>query len=285
MLWGYVMVSPAVILLIILLFIPMAESIYLSFFDTDPTLGQPVWIGLQGYIDLWNNGVLYNVTRNSMIWTVVVSLFQVLIGFLAALLLNRSFPLRALVRSVVILPWVLPGVVAALTWKLIYDAQYGIFNMLLHQIGIEQTPDWLGLPDVAMFSVILAAVWKGFPFAMLMFLAALQGVPQEQYEAARVDGANAWMQLWYITIPSISHVIKTVVLLVSIWTFNYFDMIYILTGGGPIDSTHIAPTYIYELSFRNYNFGNGSRVAVVSFIFVLLISSILIRQMNKAEKE
>jgi multiple sugar transport system permease protein len=283
--WGYVLISPAILLLIVLLFIPLFYTLQLSLKDTDLTQGAPTWIGLRGYVESWANGEMWNVTKNSIVWTVCVAGFQVIIGLFTAIMLNHKFPLRWLVRASVLLPWVLPGVVAALTWRLIYDSQFGFLNSLIAKLGFGyHYTDWLGTPGLAMFSVILAAVWKGFPFAMLMILAALQSVPQEHYEAAKIDGADRIKQFFYVTLPSISAVLRTVILLVSIWTFNYFEIIYVLTGGGPIRSTHIAPTYIYELSFRNFNFGEASRVATISFLFILLISLVLIRQMNKAER-
>jgi multiple sugar transport system permease protein len=283
--WGYILISPAILLLIVLLFIPLFYTLQLSLQDTDLTQGAPTWIGLTGYVESWENGELWNVTKNSIVWTVCVAGFQVIIGLFTAIMLNRKFPLRWLVRAIVLLPWVVPGVVAALTWRLIYDSQFGFMNSLIANLGFGyHYTDWLGTPGLAMFSVILAAVWKGFPFAMLMILAALQSVPQEHYEAAKMDGADRIKQFFHVTLPSISAVLKTVILLVSIWTFNYFEIIYVLTGGGPIRSTHIAPTYIYELSFRNFNFGEASRVATISFLFILLISLVLIRQMNKAER-
>ncbi|WP_052487781.1 carbohydrate ABC transporter permease [Gordoniibacillus kamchatkensis] len=282
---GYTLIGPAIILLLVMLFIPLLYSLQLSLQDTDLSHGAPKWIGLSGYRESWLGGELWNVSKHSIVWTGCVAGFQVLIGLLAAMMLNRKFPLRWLVRALILLPWVLPGVVAALTWRLVYDSQFGFMNSLIAKLGFGQhATDWLGTPGLAMFAVILAAVWKGFPFPMLMLLAALQSVPQEQYEAAKIDGADTWRKFVYITLPSISGVLKTVVLLVSIWTFNYFEMIYVLTGGGPIRSTHIAPTYIYELSFRNFNFGEASRVAIVSFVFILAISFVLIRQMNKTEK-
>lgn len=283
--WGYAMISPAVLLLLVLLFIPLMYTFQLSFQDTDLSHGDPKWIGLKGYVESWRDGELWNVSKHSIIWTVCVAGLQMIIGLWSALMLSRKFPLRWLVRALILLPWVLPGVVAALTWRLIYDAQFGFLNSLIAKLGFGVTyTDWLGTPGLAMFSVILPAVWKGFPFAMLMILAALQGVPHEQYEAARIDGADWWGQFFHVTLPSISGVLGTVTMLVSIWTFNYFEMIYVLTGGGPIRSTHIAPTYIYELSFRNFNFGEASRVAVISFIFILFMSLILIRRMTKSER-
>jgi len=281
---GYMLIGPAVLLLLLFLFIPLIHTFQLSLQDTDLARGEPKWIGLAGYTAAWKDGEMLRVGRQSLIWTVLVAGFQVLIGLAGAVLLNRKFPLRWLARVLILMPWVLPGVVAALMWKLFYDAQFGFLNSLIARIGFGDTYiDWLGTPGLAMFAVILAAIWKGFPFSMLMLLAALQSVPQEQYEAAKIDGASGWQNFRHITLPAISGVLKTVILLVSIWTFNYFEMIYVLTGGGPIRSTHIAPTYIYELSFRNFNFGEASRVAVISFLFVLAVSLLLIRQMNKNE--
>ncbi|MEC0242887.1 sugar ABC transporter permease [Paenibacillus dokdonensis] len=282
---GYALIAPAIVLLLVLLFIPLLYSLQISFQDTDLSHGAPKWVGLSAYVDSWENGELWKVGKHSIVWTVSVAFFQVLVGLLAALMLNRKFPLRWLVRVLVLLPWVLPGVIAALTWRLVYDSQFGFLNSLIAKLGFGQhATDWLGTPGLAMFSVVLAAIWKGYPFAMLMLLAALQSVPQDQYEAAKIDGADGWRQFIHITLPSISGVMKTVVLLVSIWTFNYFEMIYVLTGGGPVRSTHIAPTYIYELSFGHFDFGEASRVSVISFLFIFLISLILIRQMHKNER-
>lgn len=283
-LWGYVLIGPAILLLLLFMFIPLVHSFQLSLQDTDLAHGEPKWIGLSGYAAALKDGELWRVGRQAIVWTVCVAGFQVVLGLFGAVLLNRTFPMRWLARVVILMPWVLPGVVAALMWKLFYDSQFGFLNSLISRLGgANPFIDWLGTPGLAMFAVILAAIWKGFPFAMLMLLAALQSVPQEQYEAAKIDGAAGWQRFRHITLPSVSGVLKTVILLVSIWTFNYFEIIYVLTGGGPIRSTHIAPTYIYELSFRNFNFGAASRVAVISFLFVLAISLILIRQMNKNE--
>ncbi|WP_256756876.1 carbohydrate ABC transporter permease [Cohnella sp. WQ 127256] len=282
---GYMLIGPSILLLIVLLFIPLVYTVQISLQDTDLSHGAPKWIGLAGYVDSWKDGELLKVFMHSTVWTVCVAFFQVVIGLVAALLLNRKFRFRWLVRAMVLLPWVLPGVIAALTWRLVYDSQFGFLNSLIAKLGFGQhATDWLGTPGLAMFSVILAAIWKGFPFAMLMLLAALQSVPHDQYEAAKIDGADGLRQFIHITLPSISGVLKTVIMLVSIWTFNYFEMIYILTGGGPIRSTHIAPTYIYELSFGHFNFGEASRVSVFSFIFIFLISLFLIRQMHKNER-
>ena len=179
----------------------------------------------------------------------------------------------------------IPGVVAGMVWRLMYDAQFGFLNTLLARLGITAVHiDWLGLPGLAMFSVVLTAIWKGFGFSMLMYLAALQTVPPSLYESAQIDGADGVQRFAYITIPHIASVIRTTVLLTAIWTFNYFEIIWVMTGGGPIRSTHIAPTYIYELAFMNFNFGNASRFAVLSFLLVSVLSIQYIRMIFRREK-
>jgi multiple sugar transport system permease protein len=222
--------------------------------------------------------------KNSFSWTFFVAFFQFIVGLASALILNRSFRGRVFARSIIILPWVIPGVVAAMVWRLFYDAQLGFLNTALTRIGlIKGFIDWLGQPKLAMFAVIVAAVWKGFGFSMLMYLAALQTVSQDQYEASTIDGANNIQQFIYVTIPGISGVIRTTLLLTCIWTFNYFEIIYVMTAGGPIRSTHIAPTYIYELAFRYFNLGEASRFAVISFVLVSVVSLIYIREIQKRE--
>ena len=281
---GILFTAPVILLIIVLLFIPMVNSIYLSMIDTSLTNPAPKFIGLSGYAKLFSNKNTFNVILNSFIWTLLVSSFQFIVGLASALILNNNFRGRIFVRSIIVLPWVLPGVVAAMGWRLFYDAQLGFLNNILIKIGIlNEYVDWLGMPKLAMSAVIVTAIWKGFGFSMLMYLAALQTVPIDHYEAARIDGANAIQQFFHITIPGISGVIRTTLLLTCIWTFNYFEIIYVMTGGGPIRSTHIAPTFIYELAFRNFNLGEASRFAVLSFILVSIVSIVYIRELKKRE--
>lgn len=282
---GYVLIGPSIILMILLLFIPIVYSFYLSFMDTSLSKPLAEFIGFKGYVELFQNKYTLVVLRSSFLWTVLVVFFQFSLGLFSAVLLNRTFRLRWLIRSVVILPWVLPGVIAAMVWKLIYDAQLGFLSNLLLKLHIIKnlSIDWLGTPNLSLFAVIFTGIWKGFGFSMLMSLAALQTVPKELYEAAKIDGANDFQVFFKVTIPSISNVIRITLLLISVWTFNYFEIIYVMTGGGPIKSTHIAPTYIYELAFRNFNFGDASRFAIISFIIVSIISIVYIREFLKKE--
>lgn len=281
---GYLFTAPSVILITILLFIPMAESVYLSFFNTSLNNPAHQFIGLKGYIDVIKEPYTLILLRNSLVWTISVAAFQFLFGLGGALILNRQFYGRTIIRSIVVLPWVIPGVVAAMMWKLFYDVQFGFLNSLLIKVGLGSNYiDWLGTPGLAMGSLIVAAIWKGSGFSLLMMLAALQSIPTEQYESSRIDGANSVQQFFYITVPAISDVIKTTLLLISIFTFNYFEIVWVMTQGGPIRSTHIAPTYIYQRAFRSFNLGEASRYAVLSFILVSGVSIAYVRRIFKRE--
>lgn len=285
MILGYCFTLPSVILMIVLLFIPMAKSIQLSLLNTSLTLPEPEFIGLQGYKQLFRKEVTWIVLRNSFLWTILVAGFQNILGLTTAMILNRGFVGRVVFRTVSIIPWVMPGIIAAMLWRMFGDAQLGFLNAALFKLHmIRQPVDWLGTPNLALAMVIVTAIWKGFGFSMLMYLAALQTVPQEQYESASIDGANGVQRFIYVTIPNIRSVMNTTVLLTAILTFNFFDIIYGMTGGGPLQSTHIAPTYIYEVGFRYFNFGLASRYSVLSFIIVGTASMFYIYTLNKKEK-
>ncbi len=197
---------------------------------------------------------------------------QNLFGFAVALLLNQKLPTSGLVRSLVLLPWVLPGVVAAILWRFMYDPQLGLTNSFLIRIGLaEPSIAWLADASTAMAAAIVAAVWKGFPFSTVIYLAALQSVDPEQIEAAIIDGAGAFRRLIHVVVPSMSEVIGINLVLTTILTFNYFDMIWVLTRGGPQNATHIFPTKIYELGFGQFRFGEAATYGVCSILVLAVL--------------
>ncbi|MEN3186760.1 MAG: sugar ABC transporter permease [Atribacterota bacterium] len=273
---GYGFILPSVVLLFVLVFYPLFLTFRYSLYDMSLTTTR--YLGWAGYQRFFANRMLPLVFRNSLVWTVIVVVFQFLLGFSSALLLNRSFPGRSLVRGLVILPWVMPGVIAGMVWRLIYDPQLGLLNHYLRVLGIIAQPfTWLSHPRTALYAVIFAAIWKGFPFSTLMYLAGLQIVPQELYEAADIDGAGAWMKFRNVTLPSMRSIITTTLLLTFIWTFNYFELVYVMTGGGPGERSHIFPTYVYDLAFKRFRFGLASQFAVLDFLFLLIFSLLYIR--------
>ena len=273
---GYLFTLPSIVLLAILVIYPLILTFTYSL--SDMSLTSTRYLGWAAYSKLFNSKMLPLVFKNSIIWTILVVIFQLLLGLGSATVLNKPFFGRSIIRGIIILPWVMPGVIAAMVWRLIYDPQLGLLNHYLKSLGlINQYLTWLSIPGTALYAVIFAAIWKGFPFSMLMYLAGLQGVPQELYEAANIDGASKWKQFLYVTLPSMRPIITITFLLTFIWTFNYFELIYVMTGGGPAESTHIFPTYVYDLAFKRFRFGAASGFAVLDFLFLLIFSIFYVR--------
>ncbi len=275
---------PAVVLVAVLIYLPIGRVLISSVTAQVPLTTDREFIGLERYGELATSSTFWGVVRNSVVWTGGVVLLQNIAGLAAALLLNQGLPAQRLSRVVVLIPWVLPGVAAALLWRFIYDPQLGLLNGLLQTAGvIDSGIAWLGSSTTAMGAVIVAAVWKGFPFSMVMYLAALQGVERDQIEAAMVDGAGAWRRFRYVIIPSISGVIRLNLLLTTVFTFNYFDMIWVATRGGPLDATHIFPTYIFRLGFGELKFDEAATYGVVAALILAVAGYLYIRELRPQE--
>src|SRR5262245_5574690 len=270
---AWLFVAPALLLVGVLMYYPMVGTFIESLYSTSFISPKPKFEGLATYWKIIGDPGFGQVVWNSLIWTVFVVVLQNVTGFAAALLLNQRLPGQGLMRSLVLLPWVLPGVVAAILWRFMYDPQLGLVNSVLISLGLtDHGIAWLAEPSIAMGSAIVAAVWKGFPFSCVVYLAALQTVDQEQVEAATIDGAGAWRRLFDVVLPGMRDVIVINFILTTILTFNYFDMIWVLTRGGPQNATHIFPTKIYELGFGQFRFGE----AAVYGVFSILILAVMI---------
>lgn len=268
---AYIFAAPAVVLVAALMYYPMVGSVYESLFTTSFINPKPKFIGLASYAKILSDPVFLQVLLNSLEWTAFVVLLQNLIGFLVALVLDQNLPGQGLMRSIILLPWILPGVVAAIVWRFMCDPQLGLINSLLVGWGFtSHAVAWLGDVRTAMPAAIAGAVWKGFPFSTVVYLAALQNIDQEQIEAAIIDGARVWHRLRDVILPAVRPVIAVNVLLTTILTFNYFDMIWVLTRGGPENSTHIFPTKIYELGFGQFRFGEASVYGVISLLLLVV---------------
>ncbi len=279
---GYVLVAPALLLIALLIVYPLGEAIYLSTTRSSFINPNPVYVGLDNYRQILRSAVFRDVVRNSVIWTVAVVAMQFGAGMATALLLNQRFAGRGVLRALVIVPWVMPGIIGGILWKLMYEPYLGLANRFLMSIGIiDDYIPWLAQTDTVMPAVIVAAIWKGTPFSTLMYLAAAQNVSQDLIEAAQLDGASWWQRLWTVVIPEMVPTIRTTVLLTSVWTFNYFDLIYIMTGGGPATASHIFPTYVYELAFRKGLEGQAATYGIVSVGVLLVFSALYIRELNR----
>lgn len=268
----WLFVSPALILVGVLMYWPMVGTVIESLYSTSFINPNPKFVGLATYQKILGSDDFAVVVRNSAIWTAFVVLLQNVLGFLAALLLNQALPGQGLMRALLLLPWVLPGVVAAILWRFMYDPQLGLINSMLMSAGIlDHGVAWLAEPSIAMASAIIAAVWKGFPFSAVVYLAALQSIDREQVEAATIDGAGPVRRLFDVVLPGMRDVVVINVILTTILTFNYFDMIWVLTRGGPQNATHIFPTRIYELGFGQFRFGEAAVYGVFSIVVLALM--------------
>lgn len=268
----WVFVAPAMLLVSVLMYYPMVGTIIESFYASSFINPKPKFVGLDTYAKILGDGEFGTIVRNSLVWTVFVVVLQNLLGFLTALLLNQQLPGQGLMRALVLLPWVLPGVVAAILWRFMYDPQLGLINSMLIGSGLaDQGIAWLAEPQIAMGSAVIAAVWKGFPFSCVVYLAALQTIDREQLEAATIDGAGPVRRLLDVVLPGMRDVILINFLLTTILTFNYFDMIWVLTRGGPQNATHIFPTRIYELGFGQFRFGEAAVYGVFSILVLALM--------------
>ena len=286
-LWRQVMplalLSPAVLVTLAIVFFPMIQTAWMSLHNY--VLFRPKnfdWVGLQNYFNIFQDEVFWISLRHTILWIAITVPAQALLGLATALLLNQKFPWRPLARALIIIPWALPSVVIALMWVWIYDSNYGILNDLLLRVGILETSiPWLANPDTALYAIILTLTWQGFPFFAVMILAGLQSIPQSYYEAASLDGATPWRQFWHITLPGISGVLFTAILLRTIWVANSMDVIFVMTGGGPGYSTYTLPLYSFLEARTNLNFGYGSALAMT---FTRMLLGIVILYLKRSAK-
>jgi len=279
------LLSPALVLLLGIVAYPIARAIWLSFHRLEifrPDLSQ--YVGLDHYRGLLQDPVIRIALQNSIVWVVGVVLFQFLGGMVGALILNQRFPGRAIVRGLALIPWATPSVLVALMWTWMLDGNYGLVNDLLVKAGIlSRFQPWLAQPWSALPAVILADVWQGIPFFAVMLLAALQAIPEDLFEAARIDGASAWRVFLHVTLPLLLPTILITTMLRMIWTANYMDLIMIMTGGGPGYSSLTLPLHAYYTAYKRLDFGYGSTIAIVQVLILAAAIVAYLRQLRKNE--
>ena len=280
----YAMLSPAVLVTLTIVFLPMLQTAWMSLHEY--VLFRPKefkFLGFDNFVAALQDEVFWISLRHTVIWLGVTIPGQMLLGLATALLLNQDFRWRALARALIIIPWALPSVVIALMWVWIYDSNYGVLNDFMLRLGmIEQAVPWLADPDLALGAIILTLTWQGFPFFAVMILAGLQSIPKSYYEAASLDGASSWRQFWHITLPGISGVLVTAVLLRTIWVANSFDVIFVMTGGGPGYATYTLPLYAFIKARTNLDFGYGSALAVLFTFLLMGLVLLYLRRTGKA---
>ncbi|NCG32641.1 MAG: ABC transporter permease subunit [Proteobacteria bacterium] len=282
---GVVLIAPTVLVFCAVILYPLISAIYLSLFSIyTPTLAGE-WVGVDNYTALLASGDFWNAARNTLIWTVGTLMLQLVFGVAMALLLNQSIVFRSLARSLVLFPYFLSTVVAVLVWRWLFNDLYGILNHVLLIAGLIDAPvNWLGQMPNAMISIILVGAWKYFPFVVIVMLARLQSIPEQLYEAATIDGAGPFQRFTDITLPQLRDVLVVVVLLRAIWDFKEFDLIYLMTGGGPVRATQTLSLLVYEEAFRLNRMGMASTYAVAMMLVLLGFTLVYLRQTNRIEE-
>ena len=276
---GWLLVLPAVALIAALSLYPVAYGIWLSFYNKHAFFPGEQFIGLANYAAVLADEEFWRSLRLGLVYSLTTIALQLAIGTGAALLLNEAFPARGLVRAVAIFPYVVPTVVAVIIWKWLLNNQFGLVNYLL---GISVS--WFGR-DWIMVSLILVSVWQFFPFVLLAVLARLQTIAPELYEAAKVDGANAWRRFLHITLPQLAAVLFVVVLLRSIWMFTKFDTPWLLIqGGGAEPYIRTLPVYTFQRTFAYYEAGRGSAMAVLMFLLLVVAAVVYMRLWRREEQ-
>jgi multiple sugar transport system permease protein len=278
-----VFVLPSLVLVSVFAIYPIFESFRLSLYRmilTLPWLGQK-FVGWENYQDLVTDPVALRSLATSLIFVAVTTPLEVLIGLAMALVLNQSFRGRGWLRAIVLVPWAIPTVVSSQMWRFIFNDRYGLFNFILFGDAAERYWAPLAEPDLALMSIMVADIWKTTAFAALLILAGLQVIPGELYEAASVDGATPWQQFRHITVPLIKPALLLALLFRTIDALKVFDLVFVMTQGGPADSTNVLQFYGYKKSFAEGMIGYGSAIAVAVFSLSLLLSLLYIRLLGQ----
>lgn len=272
----YLYLVPALLYLAVTLLYPIYSNLRMSLHDVNVSTflaGDQPWVGLENYRILFDDPAFWNAVRLSVVFTAGSILFQFTIGLALALLFNSPFPGNSVLRSLMLLGWLMPTILSGSVFRWMLDGDAGIVNYLLTSLGIlDGKQYWLIDPDTALAGTIVANIWIGIPFNMLLLLAGLQSIPTTLYEAASLDGAGPWTQLRTITLPLLRPIALSILLLGLIYTFKVFDLIYVMTGGGPVNVTTVMPIYTYQQTFEFFNFGIGGAAAVVLLVALLGIA-------------
>ena len=266
---GFLFMLPAAVFLLCFLTYPLALGVWLGF--TDTKIGRTgVFIGLENYQWLWHDRVFWMSVFNTLLYTTVASVLKFLLGLWLALILNENLPFKSFFRAVILLPWVVPTVLSALAFWWIFDSQFSIISYVLMKWGLISAPiNFLGEPWNARWSVIAANVWRGIPFVAISLLAGLQTIPASLNEAAALDGATSWQRFRRITLPLLTPIIAVVMTFSVLFTFTDFQLIYVLTRGGPVNATHLMATLSFQRAIPGGQLGEGAAIAVAMIPFLL----------------
>lgn len=284
---GYLFVLPGVLYMLFFVGYPIVYNFILSFQDvTQKNLinGERTFVAFSNYLELFRDSVFTSSILNTLLYTVCCLVLQFAIGFLLALFFSKNFSFAKPIRGLLMMPWMIPITVTALMFKFIFGTDVGILNYILKSLGlIGSNIDWLTSPLTAMLALVVANVWIGIPFNMILISTGLTTIPAELYESAALDGAGRWHSFTRITLPLLRPTIESVLILGFIYTFKVFDLVFVMTGGGPVNATQMLSTYSYKLSFSMYQYSKGAAVANVLFVILMLVGMLYLRATSGEE--
>jgi multiple sugar transport system permease protein len=281
---AYLYLLPAAAILVAVIGYPLVETLRLSLTNVQ-LMGSGDFVGADNFIALLGDPLFWRTLRRTIIWTVASVGLKTLVGLGGALLLNERFPGRDFFRAMVLPPWIVPLSISALAWTWLYNGQHGLINGVLLRLHMIQEPfELLASRASAFAACVINDAWVGIPFMCITFLAGLQAIPADLYEAARVDGASRWQRFRHITLPQLRTVMLMATLLSSVWTFNSFDIIWVLTGGGPRDATTTLVIQTFRTAFGSFRFGLASALAVIIFLVLAIVSVIYFRFISLEEE-
>ncbi|WP_330512217.1 carbohydrate ABC transporter permease [Luxibacter massiliensis] len=282
----YLYLLPTIILMCILLIIPVAMVIYYSFFDNVIINKNPSFVGLKNYIDVLADPVFLKSIRNTLIFVIVSIIAHFIIGMTFATILNTRYlskRTKGIFRVIYALPWMFTASVIAIVWRMVLQPN-GVLNYLLQGLHIiSENVEWLGSRDTALFAVTLINIWSGYPFYMISILAGLQGISTDLYEASAIDGANSVQTFFHITIPTLKPILISLLMLDFVWTLQQFALIWMTTGGGPVNATETISTYIYKQGFTKYEYSMASTGAVILLVVCTVIGIFYVRQQKAGD--
>ncbi|SDS57720.1 multiple sugar transport system permease protein [Paenibacillaceae bacterium GAS479] len=281
------LIVPAFAMLLFTIGIPIVKSIYMSFFDvTLLRMKSQPWNDFANYAGIFKDGEFFSALRVTLTYVFCIVSIQFVLGLFLALLLNSNIRFKKLFRTLILIPWIVPTIVSALLWMWLFQPQYGLVNYVLQELHLINGPkDWLTNLDLALPAVIVTALWRQLPFMSTMLLAGMQGIPEDMYEAARIDGANRTQTLLHITLPMLKNNIKTVTLISIIENFKMFPLFWIMTGGGPLDKTTTLAIYSYKAAFVQLDLGKGAAIGALWLIIMILISSLYNKLFSIGEED
>src|SRR6476619_7020659 len=280
---AFVLLAPTLVLLAMFIAYPFLRAILLSV--TDARVGVPGhFVGLANFYKIFNDGIFRTSVYNTFLYTGVTTVFKLALGLWLALLLNRHFRGKAIVRAFILLPFIIPTVLSTFAWKWMFDPTFSVINWALFHVGIiSQRINWLRDPDLAMTSIIVVNIWRGVPFFAISLLAGLQTISPELNEAAAIDGARPWNRFWYVTWPLLLPVTMVVMLFSVIQTFADFQLVYVMTGGGPANATHLFATYAYQLGIGTGLLSEGAAISLAMFPFLFIIVVVQLLYIRRVE--